>query len=76
VYFLGGKGGRYIRLTNLPPSCAVVKKSGNLNFLETSGKFQACNGTALTFTAVGEDHEDKGYTAEKQALAVRAPSNI
>ena len=22
-------------------------KSGNLNFLETSGPFQACNGTAL-----------------------------
>ena len=32
---------------NLPPSCAVVTKSGNINFLETSGPFQACNGTAL-----------------------------
>jgi len=32
---------------NLPPSCAVVTKSGNLNFLELSGPFQACNGTAL-----------------------------
>jgi hypothetical protein len=31
----------------LPPSCAVVKKSGNLNFLEPSGPLQACNGTAL-----------------------------
>ena len=30
---------------NLPPSCAVVKKSGTLNFLETSGPLQACNGT-------------------------------
>ena len=32
---------------NLPPSCAVVTKSGNLNFLEPSGPVQACNGTAL-----------------------------
>jgi len=36
-YFLGGKGGRCVRLTTLPPSCAVVMKSGNLNFLEPSG---------------------------------------
>jgi len=32
---------------NLPPSCAVVMKSGNLNFLETSGPVQAYNGTDL-----------------------------
>ena len=32
---------------NLPPSCAVVTKSGNLNFLEPSGPLRACNGTAL-----------------------------
>ena len=32
---------------NLPSSCAVVTKSGNLNFLETSGPLRACNGTAL-----------------------------
>ena len=31
----------------LPPSCAVVTKSGNLNFLETSGALRASNGTAL-----------------------------
>ena len=36
-YFLGGKGGRCVRLTNLRPSCAVVTKSGNLNFLEPCG---------------------------------------
>ena len=36
---------------NLPPSCAVVTKSGSLNFLEPSGPVQACNGTALPFTA-------------------------
>ena len=32
---------------NLPPSCAVVTKSGKLKFLETSGPVQACNGTDL-----------------------------
>ena len=42
-----GKGGRCVRMTTLPPSCAVLMKSGNLNFLEPSGPFQACNGTAL-----------------------------
>jgi len=34
-------------LTTLPPSCAVVTKCGSLNFLESSGSVQACNGTAL-----------------------------
>jgi hypothetical protein len=32
---------------NLPPSCAVIIKSGNLNFLEHSVPLQACKGTAL-----------------------------
>jgi len=41
-----GKGGRCVRLTNLPPSCANVMKSGDLNFLEPSGPLQACNRTA------------------------------
>ena len=45
--FPGGKGGRCLRLTTLPPSCAVVMKSRNLNCLEPSGPLQACNGTAL-----------------------------
>ena len=35
---------------NLPPSCAVVTKSWNLNLLGPSGPVQACNGTALPFT--------------------------
>jgi len=47
--FPGVKGGRCVRLKTLPPSCAVVMKSGNLNFLEPSGPLQACNGTALLF---------------------------
>jgi hypothetical protein len=45
--FLGGKGGRCLRLTNVPLSRAVVMKSGNLKFLEPSRPPQACNGTAL-----------------------------
>ena len=32
---------------NLPPSCAVVMKSGNLNFLEPFESLQACNGITL-----------------------------
>ena len=43
----GWSSGQCVRLTTLPPSCAVVVKSGNLNFLEPSGPLQACNGTAL-----------------------------
>jgi len=35
---------------NLPISCAVVMKSGNLKLLEPSGPVQACNGTDLPFT--------------------------
>jgi len=50
--FPGGKGSRWIRLT-LPLSCAVVIKSGNLNFLEPSGPLQACNGTALPLQTLG-----------------------
>jgi hypothetical protein len=46
-YFLGVKSGRCVKLTTLPPSCAVVTKFGKLNFLEPSGTVQACNGTAL-----------------------------
>jgi len=48
--FPGGKGGRCIGLTTLPPSCAaIVLKSGSLNLLEPSGPVQTCNGIALPF---------------------------
>ena len=36
---------------NLPPSCAAVTKSGNLNFLEPSEPVRACNEIALLFTS-------------------------
>jgi len=48
--FPGGKGCRCVRLTTLPPSCAVVMKPGNLNFLEPSGPLQARNGADFPFT--------------------------
>ena len=38
------------KVDNLPTSCAVVTKSGSLNFLEPSGSLRVCNGTALPFT--------------------------
>ena len=47
--FLGINAARCVRLTNITPSCAVVMKSGNLNFLEPSGSLQACNGPDLPF---------------------------
>ena len=43
-----------VKADNLPPSCAVVTKSGNLNFLEPSGIVQTCNGTALPANTVDE----------------------
>ena len=42
---------------NLPPSCVVVTKSWNLNFLEPSGPLQACNGTALVSFIIGIYHD-------------------
>ena len=60
--FPGGKGGRCVRLTTLPPSCAVVTKSGKLNFLEPFGSVQACNGSDLPF------HYKQFLSADKFAL--------
>jgi len=45
--FPESKGGWCVRLTTLPPSCAVVMKSGNLNFLVPSGPLEAYKRTAL-----------------------------
>jgi len=36
-------------MTTLPPSCAVVMKYGNFNFLKPSGSLQACNGTVYVY---------------------------
>jgi len=48
-YFLGGKGGRCVGLTTLPPSCADCLESGSLNLLDPSGTLQACKGITLQF---------------------------
>ena len=67
--FPGGKGGRCVRLTTLPTSCAFVMKSGNLNYLEPSGPLQACNGNALLCFALliravlSYTHFTKTYTS-------------
>jgi len=39
---------------NLPPPCAFVTKSENLNFLGPSGPLRACNGIALPFLLIEE----------------------
>jgi len=47
-YFVGER--RPVRKAdNLPPSCAVVTKSGNLNFLQPPGPLRACNRIALPY---------------------------
>ena len=46
-YFLGCKCGRCLRLTILPSPCAVVMKSGKLNFLEPSGLLSGRKVTAF-----------------------------
>jgi hypothetical protein len=48
-YFLGGKGGRCVGLTTLPPSCADCLEIWALNLLEPLGPVQVCNGIALPF---------------------------
>ena len=45
-YFLGGKGGRCVRLTTYHHPVSS-QNLGSLNFLEPFGPVQACNGTAL-----------------------------
>ena len=47
LYFLGGKGGQYIGLKMLPPSCADCLEIWEPQHLEPSGPVQACKGIAL-----------------------------
>jgi len=49
---------------NLPPSCAVVMKSGSLNFLEPSGPLQACNGTANNKKRYATSHAPHSNTLQ------------
>jgi len=63
-----GKGGRCVRLTTLPPSCAVVTKSRSLNFLEPSGPVQTCNGTALPFRGIHLKDKCQGILYQQTAV--------
>jgi len=61
-----------------PPSCAVVMKSGNLNFLEPSRPVQACNGTDLPafFSYVKNVICWLEYWGESVVALVKVPSCI
>ena len=75
----GGKGGRCVGLTTLPPSCAVVMKSGNLNFLELCGPLR---GPGSSF-GIGNDYGlngpgsnpggDKTFRSSRSALCPTQP---
>jgi len=60
----GGKGGRYVRLTTYHLHVPTVKKSGDLNLLETCGSLQACNGAALPFYLYDRNNYRKGPLAQ------------
>ena len=80
--FPGSKGGRCVRLTTLPPSCAVVMKSGNLKFLEPSGPLQACNGTDLpvplqrTISVQSKQQTRSGFSKKKVQIRHSFQSNF
>jgi hypothetical protein len=74
--FPGCKGGRCVRLTTLPPSRAVVSKSGNLNFLEPSGPVQACNWTAFCLIMPGIGRWDLARRLRGQCWHIAFYMNI
>ena len=45
----GGKGGRCVRVTTLPPSCGECLEIWSLNRPEASGPHRPVNGIALLF---------------------------
>ena len=48
-YFLGGKGGRCVGLSTLPPSFFECLEIWEPHLVEPSGPVQTCNGIVLTF---------------------------
>ena len=56
---------------NLPKSCVVVTKSGNLNVLEPSGPLRACNGTALPLPLQTSNTCDELDTVTKPTKAYK-----
>ena len=69
-YFLGGKSGRCVGLTTLPPSCADYLEIWEPHLLEPSGPVQACNGIDLpfTFTVYQSRVDGRGSGGEEQCL--------
>ena len=63
---------------NLPPSCAIVMKSGNLNFLEPSGPvmgllylylYLICKSHGHSFTSVKKaEHNSPCHLADRKAV--------
>jgi len=51
-YFLGGKGGRCLRVTTYRHTVPLSLNLGTLTFLEPSGPIQACKMTALTLSVL------------------------
>jgi hypothetical protein len=72
--FPGGKGGRSVRLTTLPPSCTVMK-SGNLNLLESSVPLRACNETALYIQIRGSTIYNKCYNLQSREIIYGKETN-
>jgi hypothetical protein len=52
---MGGKGGRCLGLTNLPPSCADCRENWEP---QTTGNFKACPGIAF-YLIICEVHDPK-----------------
>jgi len=70
----GGKGGRCVGLTTLPPSCSDCLKSGSLKLLEPSGPDQACAWIALHFYNITTLPFAQGPEIQKFVLRVLGTS--
>ena len=68
-YFLGERRPVH-KADNPPPSCAVVTKSGSLNFLETSGPLEAGSRTALPYKLVDKNWEGAEVVYSKLILGI------
>jgi hypothetical protein len=45
----GGKDGRFVRMTTLPPSLCRIEKIRSLNLPDPQGPAQACSGNTLPY---------------------------
>ena len=61
---------------NLPPSCAIVTKSGKLNFLETSKPVQACNETTTAAAAAICKRQKAKWSRYRPGMAQRVGRGI